>query len=406
MKNLNIFMACLLLLSHSSLARVNRKPHLTIIQLAEPKTQGTEPFEQVLGRRKSIREFSSEPLSNAQISQLVWAGQGIVDKEKGYRTAPSTGDIYPINLYVSTKDGSFLYEPQTHSLRQLSDKDVSLRLSKAALKERAVADAPCSIVIAGSAKKISTKYGSKAKKFMYLEAGHIAQNILLQATSMNLGSIPISAFDTRNAAKLCKIPTNFEPLYIISIGHHRQKAPNQTATASSQQKRIVLLIAPTRNFSDEELFVAKRQLEKASVQTVIASTKTGTIRGMLGGTAQSEILLSNVILDNYDAIVFIGGSGARDFFDSRTAMNIARNSVHEKKILAAISIAPVILANAGILDGVRATCFETEQTRLANAGALYTGSDVERDGLIITAKGPQVTGDFAKAILTVLGELK
>jgi len=138
------------------------------------------------------------------------------------------------------------------------------------------------------------------------------------------------------------------------------------------------------------------------VQTVIASSRTGLVRGMLGGGAEARILVNDIVVDDYDAIIFVGGPGASEYFNSPVALNIAREAANKQKILAAICIAPTVLANAGVLKGVTATSFLSERVRLIRAGARYTGAPVERDGLIITASGPMAAIQFGRAIAEAL----
>lgn len=169
----------------------------------------------------------------------------------------------------------------------------------------------------------------------------------------------------------------------------------------AKAKKAVLIVA-SENFRDEELFETRDALKGAQVQTVIASTKTGTVTGMLGGQAQAEILVSSIVVDDYDAIVFIGGPGATQYFNDAAALDIARKAVSKSKVLAAICIAPTTLANAGVLKGVKATCFSSERHKLEKAGATYTGAPVEKDGLIITADGPRSAAKFGKTIADAL----
>jgi protease I len=207
-----------------------------------------------------------------------------------------------------------------------------------------------------------------------------------------------------------------EPLYIITVGYPaaqpaaQQGQPQQVpqppdkpvpTSVEGKAKKAVLIVA-SENFRDEELFDTKRALESAQVQTVIASTKTGPVTGMLGGRAQAEILVSSVVVDDYDAIVFIGGPGAAQYFDDVAALDIARKAASKSKLLAAICIAPATLANAGVLNGVKATCFSSERLKLEKAGAKYTGAPVEKDGLIITADGPRSAAQFGKTIVDAL----
>jgi len=104
------------------------------------------------------------------------------------------------------------------------------------------------------------------------------------------------------------------------------------------------------------------------------------------------------VVDDFDAIIFIGGVGAREYFNNGVAFDIAREAADKGKILAAICIAPSVLANAGVLNGVRVTSFPSERPRLQRAGAIYTGAAVERDGPIITGIGPEAARLFGEAV--------
>ena len=189
------------------------------IKLSEPKLDGPLSLEQTLSRRRSIRRFSSRQISFDKISQLAWAGQGITEKQRGLRTAPSAGAIYPIELYVAIPQGFFIYRPHNHSLEKVINSDIRKKLSEASLGQRSVADAGVDIIIAGSEKKLAARYGDRAKTFMLLEAGHIAQNILLQAVSLDLGGVPVGAYDIDAVGKVCKLPKKLQALYIIPIGY-------------------------------------------------------------------------------------------------------------------------------------------------------------------------------------------
>ena len=137
---------------------------------------------------------------------------------------------------------------------------------------------------------------------------------------------------------------------------------------------------------------------------VTASKKVGICKGGLGGETEATVSISDVNVSDYDAIVFIGGVGAKEYFDNETALDIARQAKAKNKVLAAICIAPAVLANAGLLDGVKATCYESERVRLKKAGADFTGADVERDGLIITGSGPKAAKEFGRTIVEAMQE--
>ena len=383
-----------------------RDSMLKTIQLPEPKLTGPMSLEQAIACRRSIREFANKPLGFVQIGQLAWAGQGVTDKQKGLRTAPSAGAIYPITLYFATPEGLFVYEPDKHILQMVFADDIRENLSIAAQKQQQVAVAGCDIIIAGDLKKLTAKYGDNARKFMTLEAGHIAQNIELQAVSIDLGAVPVGSFDLNQVRRLCKLPMTLEPLYIICVGYPAAKGDGQKETSNMTKKKKAVLIVASENFRDEELFETKRELEQAGVETFLASTVTGTIRGMLGGRAKVSMVINDIAVDDYDAVVFIGGSGAKEYFTNPLALDIARQAAYKRKILAAICIAPTTLANAGVLRDVKATSFPSEEAQLKKAGAQYTGADVERDGLIITGSGPQAATKFGKTIAEALTEQK
>jgi len=168
-------------------------------------------------------------------------------------------------------------------------------------------------------------------------------------------------------------------------------------------KKVLFVVAP-RNFREEELFEPKAVLEKAGAKTTIASRSIGTITGAGGGTANATVSLASVDVGEYDAVVFIGGSGASAYFNDSTAQQIAIDAVEQGKILAAICIAPSILANAGLLEGKKATCFSGEAGNLQAKGANYTGQAVTVDGRIITANGPSAAKKFGEEILKALQE--
>jgi len=192
---------------------------LKTVSLSEPRLTGPTSFEQTLATRRSVRRFTSQQFSTEQIGQLAWAGQGITEKQRGLRTAPSAGALYPIKLYFVTQEAMFVYNPHQHSLEQLAAADLRGPLSEAALGQRVVAEAACNVIIVGSEKKLAVKYTNKARKYMLLEAGHISQNILLQAVSLQLGAVPVGAFDIEQVGRLCKLPPDAEPLLIICLGH-------------------------------------------------------------------------------------------------------------------------------------------------------------------------------------------
>ncbi|MEM5853567.1 MAG: DJ-1/PfpI family protein [Candidatus Aenigmatarchaeota archaeon] len=169
-------------------------------------------------------------------------------------------------------------------------------------------------------------------------------------------------------------------------------------------KKVLMIIAP-KNFRDEELLEPKEILEKSGAEIKIASKGVKTARGMLGSSVNVNLDLSEVQTEIYDAVIFIGGTGAEVYFNDSTALKVARESYEQGKIIGAICIAPSILANAGILEGKRATSWPSEASNLEAKGAKYTGELVTADGKIITAKGPEAANEFGKIIAKSLAEI-
>jgi len=187
-------------------------------------------------------------------------------------------------------------------------------------------------------------------------------------------------------------------------------APAETSQPSAQShdqlpdlegKSIVMIVAH-RDFRDEELFEPKSIFEKAGAKVTVASSSLDPAKGMLGATVTPDILLADVKATDYDAVVFVGGSGAKEYWDNRTAHMIARQAFENGSVVGAICIAPVILANAGLLDGRKATVWASDAGRLRAQGAEYTGRDVEADGRIITANGPEAAEKFGLAVASAL----
>lgn len=167
-------------------------------------------------------------------------------------------------------------------------------------------------------------------------------------------------------------------------------------------KSILMVIAPEQ-FRDEEYARPRAILEGLGAWVVTASTWAGQCHGKLGMTVKADIALTDADPADYAAIVFVGGVGARTFFTDAAAHRLARESHAAGKIVAAICIAPSILAAAGILDGVRATAFASQEEDLQRHGAIWTGEPVTVDGSIITANGPEAARSFGKAIAEALG---
>lgn len=188
------------------------------IKLPQPNTSGTISIEGTLLKRRSVRSYTDEDLSIEEISQLLWAAQGVTDS-RGFRTAPSAGALYPLNIYITKSDGTFAYNPTSHELIKLSESDIRRPLYTAGLYQEAIADAPAVFIITAVFQRTTKKYGDRGIQYVYIEAGHAAQNLLLQATALDLGGVTIGAFIDEQVSDIMALSTEETPIYIIPVGH-------------------------------------------------------------------------------------------------------------------------------------------------------------------------------------------
>jgi protease I len=165
---------------------------------------------------------------------------------------------------------------------------------------------------------------------------------------------------------------------------------------------VLMVIAP-EVFRDEEYAHPVEVLGGRGVTVTTASTRPGPCHGKLGMTATADIALADAEAASYDAVVFMGGGGAQVFFDDPVAHALARDAFALGRVVAAICIAPSVLARAGLLDGVPATAFASQRDDLIAHGAQWTGVPVQVHGRIVTANGPEAARDFGTAIADLLG---
>ena len=193
------------------------------VKLPEPDREGDVSVEKALHQRRSVRSYSDEPLSLPQISQLLWAAQGVTEPGRGLRTSPSAGATYPLETYLVVRrasdleTGVYRYDPAAHALRQLSDKDQSRKLAAAALGQTSVSEAPVNVVLSARYER-TRRYGDKTERFVHMEAGHASQNLYLQAEALNLATVVIGAFREERVRSLLGMPEEETPLYIQPVG--------------------------------------------------------------------------------------------------------------------------------------------------------------------------------------------
>lgn len=192
-----------------------------IIKLSEPNTTGSMSLEQAITVRRSRRHFLPKPLTLEQIGQLAWAAQG-QDSGSRYRTTPSAGATYPLELFVISDKGMFRYLPDKHSLEKLTDRDLRAPLTSAAWEQEFIRAAPLTLVFTAQFTRTTGRYDKRGVRYVYMEAGHAAQNVHLQAETLGLGSVAVGAFDDASVSKVLSLPDNLEPLYMVAVGYYRQ----------------------------------------------------------------------------------------------------------------------------------------------------------------------------------------
>jgi SagB-type dehydrogenase family enzyme len=191
-----------------------------LITLPKPNQNGSMPLERAIATRRSRRDFLPQPLTLEQISQLTWAAQGR-DTHSSYRTAPSAGATYPLELFVVTGDGLFRYLSARHSLEKLTEQDLRAALASAAWRQEFIEVAPLTLVFGAEFSRTTKRYGQRGIRYVYMEAGHAAQNVHLQAQALGLGSVAVGAFDDASVSEVLSLPDYLEPLYMVVAGYCR-----------------------------------------------------------------------------------------------------------------------------------------------------------------------------------------
>jgi SagB-type dehydrogenase family enzyme len=190
---------------------------------AEVATVKAASLEELLRQRRSIRVYADAPLAQDEVLKLLWAGQGVTSAG-GFRTAPSAGALYPLEIYLAAGNVEGLapdvykYEPEENKLTLVKDGDIRTDLAAASLGQKCIADGAIDIVIAAVYERTTAKYGSRGERYVHIEVGHAAQNICLQATALGLGLVTVGAFDDARVAKIIGMSQDEVPLYVIPVG--------------------------------------------------------------------------------------------------------------------------------------------------------------------------------------------
>lgn len=195
-----------------------------VITLPSPDITGDKFLEQLLQERRSVREYRQSSLSLAHVGQLLWAAQGITNA-KGFRTTPSAGALYPLELYVVVKTvedlqvGIYHYDPDSHTLKITREGDFSKILARAAYAQSSVGDAAAVVVFTADYERTTWKYGKRGERYVHIEVGHAAENLFLQAQALDLGTVVIGAFYDDEVTNVLQLDSSTSPLLLMPVGH-------------------------------------------------------------------------------------------------------------------------------------------------------------------------------------------
>ncbi len=196
---------------------------MDVIRLPQPRLDSRFSVERALRQRRSVREFSGAAISLEDVGQLLWSAQGITGPE-GLRAAPSAGALYPLEIMLVAGNvtglapGVYSYSPAGHTLRAQAAGDRRAALAQGALGQAWMQRAPAIIVFCAAETRTTRKYGRRGISYIYIEVGHAAENVFLQAQALGLVAAVVGAFDERQLAPLLQLPGGEEPLYLMPVG--------------------------------------------------------------------------------------------------------------------------------------------------------------------------------------------
>jgi putative intracellular protease/amidase/nitroreductase len=351
----------------------------------EPNTADMMTVEEAITQQKNVRRFSPQIIDGSLLRQLAWAGQNTV----------AAKNDNSIELYFCLPDGVYRCNQAANTLESQVSGDVRSTLTIAAQNEAALQEAPCAIVIAGTISPTATNIRMLAHDKMMLEAGKRSQNIELEAISLGLGTLGVDFFDAARIKRIIKLSPQQEPLYLLALGYPVGTTP---APVHRKLQRHALLIIP--GYRPNELFNIMDVLMAANIRITIAqSGQTKRSMEKYQRIIEPDMQIQDVVTQNYDAVIVIGGAGNLPFMREPVILNIIRAAVREGKIVGAIGETTKVLANAGVVNGVRVT---GDRLQLLRSGCIYTEQLVESDQGIVTALTEQQASWFARMIIDAM----
>lgn len=190
------------------------------LTLPEPRTDGAVALEAVIAQRRSVRSYTSEPLASEEVGQLLWAAQGITGGRATKRAAPSAGGCHPLIIYACRCEGVWRYHPQGHYLTSHLEQDIRKQLANAAWRQSFIGQAPCVFAVSAIFERTTGRYQERGRRrYVPMDVGHAAENLLLQAVALGLASVAVGAFDDEAIKGVLALPEQEVPMYLVPVGH-------------------------------------------------------------------------------------------------------------------------------------------------------------------------------------------
>lgn len=197
-----------------------------LVKLPPPDHQGNMSVEEALKKRRTVRSFAHRGLELTQFGQLLWGADGVSDS-RGYRTAPSAGATYPLEIYLAVGErgvagvapGLYRYRPESHSLTLIQPGDLRVPVARACLHQTWMAEAPVMVIFAAEYRRCQARYGERGVQYTHMEVGAASQNLFLQAGALGLAAGLVGAFQEQTLKDLLKLPPSHEPLLVMPVGY-------------------------------------------------------------------------------------------------------------------------------------------------------------------------------------------
>ncbi len=193
------------------------------MELPGPRKTGGMSLTEALVLRRSVRSYSSDPLTPSEVSQLLWSAQGVTN-ERGFRTAPSAGATFPLEMYVMVNNvtgmekGIYYYDPFENTLEVINTEDVSAALTRASLSQSMISEGAIVLIFGAVLERTESRYGERAERYVYNEIGHASQNVHLQAAALDMGTVVIGAYRDEEVENILQLGEEIRVLYMMPVG--------------------------------------------------------------------------------------------------------------------------------------------------------------------------------------------